>query len=477
MDLIVKKNIMPKANIILKQQRLKHSLTQGQLAEKLGTTIMNVSRWERGLISPGLHFQHKLCGLFQLSPSELGLQSSEDIPKEISRPKIIDPALPLTLKNTPDGIGRHTLLNQLIQQILAGSTSIALTGLPGIGKTTLAVMLASHPTIQKHFSDGILWAGLGHQPQISALLSRWGTFLEIAPVEMLDFTTIDAWQRTLRDHIGSRRMLLIIDDAWKIGDALPFYLNGHHCVHILTTRFPALAHTFAPNHVYSVPEFDKDESLALLQQFIPEACEIFPNEINEIIQQVGGLPLALTLIGQHLLIHTYTGQRRRIYQHLFQLIESVDECLSIQHPSPYRNVSSGSSAALHAAIAMSYDVLSSQAQTCLHALAIFPPGPQSFSEEDALSICHIETTMLDELVDSGLLTYIAADRYQLYPTIRDMLRILPLDANRERYCNCPSFSLEKSAEKAVEVECSTFCEALHFRSRSVTITALAPSPH
>ncbi len=426
MDHRVKKNSMPKANIILKQQRLKQSLTQGLLAEKLGTTIMNVSRWERGIISPGLHFQQKLCDLFQLSPSELGLQGSEDTPKKIARPKIIDPALPLTLKNTPDGIGRHMLLNQLIQQILTGSTSIALTGLPGVGKTTLAVMLASHPTIQEHFSDGILWADLGHQPHSIALLSRWGTLLEINPIEMSGLTTIDAWGRTLRDRIGSRRMLLILDDAWKIGDALPLYLHGHHCVHILTTRFPTIAHTFTSNNVYTVPEFDRDESLALLQQFIPDACETFPHEINTIIQCVGGLPLALTLIGRYLLVHTHTGQRRRIYHHLLQLIESVDQRLSIQYPLPWRNVPFGSSHSLQAAIAMSYDVLSSQAQTALHALTIFPPGPQSFSEEAALSTCHIETAMLDELVDSGLLTYIVPDRYQIHPTIHDMLQLLPL---------------------------------------------------
>ena len=78
MDYIVKINLLSRANIILKQQRLKQSLTQEKLAEKLGTTIMNVSRWERGIISPGLHFQRKLCDLFQLSPLELGLQSSED---------------------------------------------------------------------------------------------------------------------------------------------------------------------------------------------------------------------------------------------------------------------------------------------------------------------------------------------------------------------------------------------------------------
>ena len=431
----MKSNLLSKANIILKQQRLKQSLTQEKLAEKLGTTVMNVSRWERGIISPGLHFQRKLCDLFQLSPLELGLQSSEDgYTSSIERgsPKIVDPALPLTLMNTLEGIGRQVLLNQLIQQILGGCKSIALTGLPGIGKTTLAVMLASHPTIQQHFSDGILWATLGRQPQIMTLFSRWGTFLEIAPVEMSDFTTIDAWQRTLRDHIGSRRMLLILDDAWEIDDASPFYLNGHRCAHVLTTKFPTIAHTFALNDVYTIPEFERAESMALLKHFIPDACETFPHEINELIQQVGGLPLALTLIGRHLLVHTYTGPRRRVYQHLLQLIEYADKRLSVHYPSQDKNIPSGSSYSLQAAIAMSCDILSIQGQTALRTLAMFPSSQQSFSEAAILSICHIETAILDELVDSGLLTYIVPDRYQMHPTIRDTSQLLPLSPHVER---------------------------------------------
>jgi hypothetical protein len=156
----------------------------------------------------------------------------------------------------------------------------------------------------------------------------------------------------------------------------------------------------------------------------------------ELIQRVGGLPLALTLIGRHLLTHTYTGQPRRIYQRLLQLIWNVNERLSVQqYPSPWEQASTipfGSPLSLQGTIATSYNTLSSQAQLALRTIAIFPPKPQSFSEEAALSICLIETEMLDELVDSGLITYQAPNRYQIHQTISDALRLLPLDPNIER---------------------------------------------
>jgi WD40 repeat protein/DNA-binding XRE family transcriptional regulator len=56
----------------LKALRLEHNLTQEQLADKIGTTKVNISRWERGEIMPSLYYRHKLCELFEKSPYELG---------------------------------------------------------------------------------------------------------------------------------------------------------------------------------------------------------------------------------------------------------------------------------------------------------------------------------------------------------------------------------------------------------------------
>ena len=67
-------------------------------------------------------------------------------------------------------VGRESLLHTLKERLLRGE-NIALTGLPGAGKTALAVTLAHDPDILAHFSDGVLWAGLGYdasQTTISA---------------------------------------------------------------------------------------------------------------------------------------------------------------------------------------------------------------------------------------------------------------------------------------------------------------------
>jgi len=58
-------------------ERLRRRWTQQEVAERLGTTPGNVSRWERGITSPGPYFRSKLSELFGKSAQELGLSWDE----------------------------------------------------------------------------------------------------------------------------------------------------------------------------------------------------------------------------------------------------------------------------------------------------------------------------------------------------------------------------------------------------------------
>ncbi len=58
-------------------ERLRRRWTQLEVADQLGTTPGNVSRWERGITSPGPYFRRKLCELFGRSAQELGLSWDE----------------------------------------------------------------------------------------------------------------------------------------------------------------------------------------------------------------------------------------------------------------------------------------------------------------------------------------------------------------------------------------------------------------
>jgi transcriptional regulator with XRE-family HTH domain len=58
-------------------ERMHRRWTQLEVADQMGTTPGNVSRWERGITAPGPYFRRKLCELFGKSAKELDLAREE----------------------------------------------------------------------------------------------------------------------------------------------------------------------------------------------------------------------------------------------------------------------------------------------------------------------------------------------------------------------------------------------------------------
>src|SRR5689334_17118048 len=71
-------------------------------------------------------------------------------------------------------VGREDLLNSLVEPLTTGQAqALSSEGMPGAGKTTLAVAIAHDRRILEHFTDGVLWAGLGIQPDVLSSLAAW----------------------------------------------------------------------------------------------------------------------------------------------------------------------------------------------------------------------------------------------------------------------------------------------------------------
>lgn len=62
----------------LKHEREQRGWSQEKLAEQVGTSFENISRWERGITVPQPHFREKLCKLFGKNALELGLIQHEE---------------------------------------------------------------------------------------------------------------------------------------------------------------------------------------------------------------------------------------------------------------------------------------------------------------------------------------------------------------------------------------------------------------
>jgi tetratricopeptide (TPR) repeat protein/transcriptional regulator with XRE-family HTH domain len=439
----------PRARLI--QARNELHLSQQQVAEQIGTTHVNVSRWERGLTRPGPYFRRKLCKLFHASEYELDLLPipGEEIEPTTKKPTslllpspdltaepapvsaaashaIYDSTIPL-LPATRKLIGRDDDLTRIRERLRSSTPLAVLNGLPGVGKTALTITLAHDAEIREHFHDGILWAGLGPNPNITAHLSRWGQLLGLSADQTGKLNTLADWATALRGAIGERAMLLVIDDAWSIEAALALKIGGLHCGHLVTTRFPNIAAQLTVDGATTLHELNEEQGIALLRQLAPQAVDIERGKAYDLVQIAGGLPLALTLMGNYLRTQAYSGQVRRVLSALSRLSDARTR-LELEEPrgpvETHPSLSTDVPISLQSVIAVTDQFLNDPAASqTLYALSIFPPKPNSFSEEAAIAAANCDFDILDKLNDTGLLESSLSGRYMLHQTIADYARL------------------------------------------------------
>ena len=428
------KNALPKIftpRVQLRLAREKAGWSQIELAQRLGTVQVTVSRWETGETAPSPYFRRKLSELLGKTPEELDLivrGSSASKKSSVRSDDVIsDPLIPPPLRLPL--IGReHELVDLRVQLSNAHAVTLAVSGLPGVGKTTLACTLAHDPIIRAAFPDGILWAGLGVRPDLQQHLVRWGTLLGLA------VTTLNALHDgnhekdlvvAVRGAIGERRMLLILDDAWTVEDALACHIGGPECATLVTTRFPTIATTLN-RETLILHELTSDQSLDLLYLLAPQVVEYQEQKILSLIQAVGGLPLALTLIGNYLRLQGISGQTRRVQSAMDHLL-SINTRLHLSEPRTpmdrHPSLSDEQPLSLNSIIAVTDQQLHSQARDALYALSVLPAKPESFSEEAALTITTCPLSALYDLLDMGLMESAGDGRYTIHQTIADYARL------------------------------------------------------
>jgi transcriptional regulator with XRE-family HTH domain len=292
----------------LRQARLERGWSQAEVADKLSDQTKElyvhtsqVSRWESGVLRPGTFYQQKLSQLFGKAREELGIVAEP--PAGLSM-FLLDPIIPQRLRPI---IGREQLLRSLKRRLCLKEPMFftALSGLPGVGKTALAVELAHDPEIHQYFPDGVLWADVGPHPSRREVQSRWARLLGLRATETRAWRTDEDWAMAIRHARGVRRMLLVIDDVWGIEDALALELGGPFCAHLLTSRSSIIATHLGNEQVVRVPSLKEEDGVRLLAQFAPQVIEAEPEEVRSLVHEVGGLPLALRLIGGYLSAQTY----------------------------------------------------------------------------------------------------------------------------------------------------------------------------
>ncbi len=221
-------------------------------------------------------------------------QSAGPIPSGLTKPGLYINVPPMPA----NFVGREQLLTDLVDQLVRGqSVALSADGLPGVGKTNLAVALARHPRVLAHFADGVLWGPLGRQADVASIQATWAEALGTDLRDLID--PMERAQR-LNNAMGQRRLLLVLDDAWAWEPVAQLVPGGPNVAALLTTRNQSIAEIRRRRADGQRAYAGTEPAHALLTTLAPEAWRSDPHAAADLADRVDGLPLALELLGGYL---------------------------------------------------------------------------------------------------------------------------------------------------------------------------------
>jgi len=315
-------------------------------------------------------------------------------------------------------VGREAIMAEIVARLTQQDAPVAIStqGMGGVGKTTLATMIAYHEAIRAHFSDGILWAGLGSQGEAMSQLAQWGDALGLDVRATPDYATRHA---AIKNRLGQGKYLLIIDDVWNEQTAQWLKCGGPNCRHVLTTRDEILARKFAlVQNSLALTGLAPDEALQLLTAFSPEAVQSNPELARALLQQVGYLPLAIELLGGFLQEAIFAAERAQALQTMtdpqarLQLAQARLGSHTLGQVVPLAEV-----------VRLSLYELPDPCREAFMALGTFAAKPATFSLEAALAVTAGEAGALSPLVRRNLLERLSDTELALHPVIADVARL------------------------------------------------------
>ncbi|KOG39017.1 AfsR/SARP family transcriptional regulator [Streptomyces decoyicus] len=218
-----------------------------------------------------------------------------------SGPAVVRPQqLPATVA---DFTGRAAFVSELGDQLATAEGSVmavsALTGIGGVGKTTLAVHVAH--AARDHFPDGQLYVdlqGAGHNPSqpvavLGAFLRALGTPDASIPDGLAERSAL------YRSTLAGRRVLALLDNARDASQVRPLLPGTEGCAALVTSR--ARMNDLAGAHLIDLDVMSPEEALSLFTRIVGE--ERVTSERQAAMAVVGAcgfLPLAIRIAASRL---------------------------------------------------------------------------------------------------------------------------------------------------------------------------------
>ncbi|MFB9832896.1 AfsR/SARP family transcriptional regulator [Actinoallomurus acaciae] len=339
--------------------------------------------------------------------ASLAERPSEPVrPAEPARPLPVPAQLPA---DVTDFTGRSAIVTELTAVLTEADRTampvVAVAGIGGIGKTTLAVHLGH--AVRPHYPDGQLFAelrGAGPEPAgpeavLGAFLRALGTLDKDVPAGLEERSAL------LRSRMADRRMLVLLDDARDADQVRALLPGSAGCAVIVTSRS-----RLAGMHAARTVDLDglvTDEAIALFGRIAGEQRVEDEREIAaEVAAACGHLPLAVRIVGSRLASRR-SWSMATIAERLTDERRRLDEMRVGNHT-------------VSATFELGYGQLYDEQARAFRLLAL--PDVHDVSLDAAAAVLGLPVPatedLLESLVDASLLETPAPGRYRYHDLLR-----------------------------------------------------------
>uniref|UniRef100_A0A803LV32 Uncharacterized protein n=2 Tax=Chenopodium quinoa TaxID=63459 RepID=A0A803LV32_CHEQI len=205
-------------------------------------------------------------------------------------------------------IDQEKLLEVLCNPINNGDLStIAIVGIGGLGKTTLARRLYEHEKVDAHFNKKKVWICVSENFDIERLLKE---MVESLTSGNCNVTNTGAVINKLQGELKEKKFLLVLDDVWnnnlELWDSFKNELQRigdiAGSVVLITTRSIGVAEKARTVYTHKLEGLSENDGWALLKhnvfvsRMLPSMTSSFEDVGRRIVEKCKGVPLALKAI-------------------------------------------------------------------------------------------------------------------------------------------------------------------------------------
>jgi tetratricopeptide (TPR) repeat protein/transcriptional regulator with XRE-family HTH domain len=421
-------NPEPDFAVVLRSLREDALLTQEELAAAAGLSVRTVSDLERGvnrtarkataeLLAEPLGLTGTIRDRFLAAARGLAPAAEVVAARAEAAVAVTGDAAGLRYSLPTDAAmftGREAELDQITTVISAaeagGVVAIqAINGMPGVGKTALAIHVAH--MLREQFPDRQLFIDLhaytpGREPirpedALAGLLSAAGVDARHLPGDL------DARAGLWRDKMAGQQLLLVLDNAASSSQVSPLLPSSPQCLVLVTSR----------RHLGDLPggvtavlldALPPEQAVQMFTRLVPRAASSL-DQVAEVVALAGLLPLAISLLARVFARHPSWTLADLIAETRAGLLTLTAENASVA-----------------AAFDVSYRHLDPDRQRLFRLLGLHPGNTIDAHAAAALAGISPDGAvgLLDSLHGEGLLAEVGRRRYGLHDLLRSYARDL-----------------------------------------------------